>query len=91
MDDPRIARLYVEAAGHPQLQDLRQNAYLTYAELVTTNVLAIPTPSERDRLAGLIFVTGATHAVIGWLRGTIQLSRDELIDEITTLALTRAT
>lgn len=85
MDDARMARLYVEALGDPQLQSLRQRAYEVYAELVAEEVLGVKDAVPRNHLAALVFVTGTTQAVISWLEGSIKLSRDELIEELAAL------
>jgi AcrR family transcriptional regulator len=91
MDDPRIARLFVEASAHPRLNDLRQDAYNTYTALVASDILADPHPTAEQRLAALVFVTGTTQAVISWLSGGVDLTRDALIDELARLAVARRT
>lgn len=87
MDDPRMARLYVEAAGHPGLQARRQAAYDRYARLIVEDVLHLENPTPADHLHALVFVTGTTQAVIHWLQGSLALSREELIAELAGLAL----
>lgn len=87
MDDPRMARLYVEAAAHPGLQARRQEAYDVYAQLVTDHVLGIEHPDPAIRLAALVFVTGTTQAVISWLEGTVALTRDELVENLAHLVV----
>lgn len=89
MDDPRMARLYAEAAGHPRLEARREAAYEVYAELVVREVLQLRRPDARARLAGLVFVTGTTQAVVAWIEGKVDLTRDELVDELAALAVAR--
>lgn len=90
MDDPRMARLYVEAAGHPRLQARRQAAYDAYAELVAADVLGLPDPDADARLAALVFVTGTTQAVVTWLQGGLPHDRDGLVEALADLAVARA-
>jgi AcrR family transcriptional regulator len=87
MDDPRMARLYIEAPAHSALQARREAAYRVYARLVTDDVLRIEQPDEAARLAALVFVAGTTQAVISWLEGAIALTRDELIEALARLAV----
>lgn len=85
MDDPRIARLYVEAPGWPALQPRRMAAYEDYARLWVVDVLRRPAPGPRAHLGALVFISGTTQAVINWLDGTVELAREELVDELAVL------
>ncbi len=87
MDDPRVARLYVEAPGQPVLQERRQRAYETYAELVAREINGARPGDHRAHLAALVFVTGTTQAVTSWLRGKVSLSRDELVEVLAQLCV----
>lgn len=87
MDDRRMARLYAEAAGHPGLQARRREAYDVYADLVTREVLGLEDPTPAARVAALVFVTGTTEAVVGWLEGRIDLTREALVDTLADLAV----
>jgi AcrR family transcriptional regulator len=82
MDDPRVARLYLEAPGHPALQGRREHAIHSYTRLLAEEVLRLGRDDPRTELAALILVAGITHAVTSWLAGHIQLGREELIEEI---------
>jgi AcrR family transcriptional regulator len=82
MDDPRMARLYIEAPAHPVLQARRQEAYHVYAQLMTDDVLGIEHPDPGSRLAALVYVTGTTQAVMSWLEGAVALTREELVEEL---------
>ena len=88
--DPRVARLYVEAPGHPALRARRERAYQSYTRLLLDEVPAGPTSGTdeagapaRRALAALILVAGVTQAVVSWLQGEIELDRAEIIDELT--------
>ncbi|MDT7686267.1 MAG: hypothetical protein QOG57_6577 [Pseudonocardiales bacterium] len=87
MDDPRVARLYVEAPGHPALQARREHAIHSYTRLLAEEVLGLGRDDPRTELAALILVAGITHAVTSWLAGHIALGREELIEEIVRLSV----
>jgi len=82
MDDSRMARLYIEAAGVPVLQARRLAAYDVYAQLWAQDVLGIENPDAGTQLAALVFVTGTTQAVISWLEGAVPLTREQLIEQL---------
>ncbi|MDT7745802.1 MAG: hypothetical protein QOE59_4880 [Actinomycetota bacterium] len=81
--DPRIARLYAEAPGHPRLLARRDAAVEEFADLVLDDVLRLP-PGEREqaRTAAVLVVAGTTHVVTRWLAGGVPFERDELIEEV---------
>ena len=85
MDDPRMARLFMEAVALPALQDARRRAYDVYADLIVHEVLGIKDPSPRAQLAALVFATGATEAVARWLHGDLDLKRDEVVATLVAL------
>jgi AcrR family transcriptional regulator len=87
MDDPRMARLYIEAPAHPALQARRQEAYHVYAELVTADVLGAERPDPQTELTALVFVSGTTQAVISWLEGAVALTREELVEALARLGV----
>jgi AcrR family transcriptional regulator len=81
--DPRIARLYAEAPGHPRLVARRDAAVEEFADLVLDDVLRLPPGDrERARTAAVLVVAGTTHVVTRWLAGVVPLGRDELIEEV---------
>jgi AcrR family transcriptional regulator len=82
MDDSRVARLYVEAPGHPALQARREQAIRRYTRLLAEEVLRLGRDDPRTELAALILVAGITEAVTSWLAGRIPLGREELIEQI---------
>jgi AcrR family transcriptional regulator len=87
MDDARVARLYVEAPGHPALQARRQQAIHSYTRLLAEEVLRLGRDDPRTELVALILVAGITEAVTSWLAGRIPLGREELIDQIVQLSV----
>ncbi len=81
--DPRIARLYAEAPGHPRLLARRDAAVEEFADLVLDDVLRLPPGDrERARTAAVLVVAGTAHVVTRWLAGGVPLGRDELIEEV---------
>lgn len=82
--DPRVARLYAESPGHPQLLARRDVAVDEFADLVLDDVLRLrPCERERLRTAAVFVVAGTTHLVTRWLAGGVPLGRLELVEEIT--------
>jgi AcrR family transcriptional regulator len=84
ISDPRNARLFVDMMGGDQLTVGRtEHAIATMLiDAIVPGVEA--TEKERTRLdmAALIVIVGAAQAVRDWVDGGIELSRDELLDEI---------
>ena len=81
--DPRIARLYAEAPGHPHLLARRDAAVEEFAELVLDDVLRLPPGDrERARTAAVLVVAGTTHVVTRWLAGGVPLELGELVEEV---------
>jgi AcrR family transcriptional regulator len=88
--DARRARLYVEAPGQPTLRARRELAFDSYTRLLVEHLRPDSTPmpaatvaDRRRALAALIIVAGVTQAASMWLRGAVDLDRDQIIDEIT--------
>jgi AcrR family transcriptional regulator len=85
--DVRRARLYIEAPGQATLRARREEAYGTYTRLLLDHLPtgrgAPPRDEDRRALAALIVVAGVTQAAVTWLRGTVPLDRNEIIDELT--------
>jgi AcrR family transcriptional regulator len=93
-DDPRRARLYVEAPGYPVLQARREQAYEVYTQLmVDTFPPADPdapiSTEERLRrsMAALLIVSGTTQVVITWLQGRIDLPVETVVGELARIIL----
>jgi AcrR family transcriptional regulator len=83
-ENPRVARLYAESPGHPQLSARRDDAIDEFAELVLDDVLRLcPGDRERLRTSAVFVVAGTTHLVTRWLAGGVPLGRLELVEEIT--------
>jgi AcrR family transcriptional regulator len=87
--DHRRARLYVEAPGSPVLARRRDAAFETYSQVLLDTFPGYPIRAgdhevnqNRRALAALIIVAGTTQAVVSWLQGEVDLSRDELIEEL---------
>jgi AcrR family transcriptional regulator len=94
-DDPRIARTYSEAAGHPALSERQAAATQQYAGLVAALMrqsggLDAPAHQPRLQLVSLVVVSGLIHTIGQWLDGSIALSRDDLLDELAHLAVAAA-
>jgi AcrR family transcriptional regulator len=91
-DDPRIARLFVEAIGSPALSQRRSEAVSAHAMLLAEQMRELRgLDGERYqaplRLATLVLMGGVAEAILHWLEGTLEMSRDALIDECARLCV----
>jgi hypothetical protein len=80
----------VEAPGQPTLRARRELAFDSYTRLLVEHLRPDSTPmpaatvaDRRRALAALVIVAGVTQAASMWLRGAVELDRDQIIDEIT--------
>lgn len=85
-DDPRKGRLYIEAAGHPTLQPLREASLRAFAELLAEQMREFGDLADPQYQPRLVFLTtmlvgGLAEAIPRWLSGEITLDPDELVDE----------
>lgn len=89
-DDPRRARLFVDALGNAQLYATVDRAEHTLAQLIVDEITRGTEISEQQRarqyVVTVILVTGAAQAVTDWLDGTSQLSLDDLVDTVASLS-----
>jgi AcrR family transcriptional regulator len=94
-DDPRKARAYVEAIGSEALKRRRAATMRLYAGFLAEQIRVVyDLRDERHEksvaLAATILVGGMSEAVMQWLDGTLELSRDELVDECARLCVAAA-
>ncbi|KQY59775.1 hypothetical protein ASD11_09565 [Aeromicrobium sp. Root495] len=83
--DPRRARLYAEAAALDAVHARREAAIGEFTVLLLDVVLQVPRDDARSRVDAHIVVAGTTDVVSRWVRGEIDISRDDLVDEIARL------
>lgn len=91
-DDRRRARiLYVEALGNETLNRRRIETGHTIVELVEQDAAARhgpPPPGEHiGRIAAAIFVGGLSELLMAWIDGRIDVTREQLVDDLTELFL----
>ena len=94
-EDPRKARAYVEAIGSESLKRRRAATMRLYAGFLAEQIRVVyDLRDERHEksvaLAATILVGGMSEAVMQWLDGTLELSRDELVDECARLCVAAA-
>ena len=90
--DPRRGRvLYVEALGNEALNRRRiETTHLlvaTVEEHAAATQRALPPGEPIGRIGAALLVGGAGELIVAWLEGRIDVSRDQLIDDATTLLL----
>jgi AcrR family transcriptional regulator len=91
-DDRRRARLlYVEALGNEALNRRRIEAGHTLVAALEQRAIdrhGPPPPGEQiGRVAAAVLVGGTSELVLAWLDGSIDVPRDQLVDDATALFL----
>jgi AcrR family transcriptional regulator len=91
-EDPRKARLYAEAVASASLADRRAQAVSAHADVLAAQLRELrdldrPEQQAPLRLATLVLIGGLAEAILGWLDGTLNMSRDMLIEECARLAV----
>lgn len=90
MDDPRVARLYLESAGNAALLATRDRAVDGFVDQLLQQLSGGSPIQPVDRVTGHLLVSGSTHVVALWLRGRLDLSRDELVAHMVTVGVRAA-
>ena len=84
-DDPRKARLFVEASGSEVLGPQRSAALVRYSKHLATHIGegAALTKASRASLAVAtrMIVGGLAEALQGWVDGSLDVSKDALVKE----------
>jgi AcrR family transcriptional regulator len=91
-DDPRKARLNAEAAGSAVLRKRSAQAAGAHAEVLAEQMRELrgldqPHPQAPLRLGTLVLMSGLGQTINGWLDGTLEMSRETLIEECARLAV----
>lgn len=94
-DDPRKARAYVEAIGSDAAREQRDASVRAYADLLAAEMRDLRGLTARRhqaplRLATTMLVGGLSEAVTSWLDGSLDMTRDEVVEEIARLAVAAA-
>lgn len=95
IDDRRKARLHSEAVGSGALRERRADAVRAHADLLADQIRELRAHERQPddaplRLATLILMTGIAEAILSWLDGSLELSRETLIEECARLAVATA-
>lgn len=97
-EDPRRARvLFVEGAGHAALDRRRFDTLLAMADLVQRMAAQLqpasqateprPRAARLRRVAANLLVGGVTELCVAWVEGRLDMTLDELADDVTDLAI----
>ncbi|WP_161600608.1 TetR/AcrR family transcriptional regulator [Mycolicibacterium hodleri] len=88
-NDPRRARLYAESSALPALRERRENAIVTFTDLIVeADHAAASTDYGKRRLMTRIVVAGVTDVVTGWINGVLVADRSTLTEAIVALGRT---
>ncbi|MEJ2863713.1 TetR/AcrR family transcriptional regulator [Actinomycetospora flava] len=91
-EDPRVARLYREAIGHPELAGRRQDTIAAFAALLERLITdARPALRTEDvRLSTVVLTGGVIDAVGFWLDGRLDADVDALLTRCARLVVAAA-
>ncbi|MET8650541.1 MULTISPECIES: TetR/AcrR family transcriptional regulator [Nocardia] len=79
LDDPRVARFYLESTGSPAGMVVRETAVGVLTEQLLVRLVGTGPPRPTARLLGHLLVAGTNHVVALWLRGESGVGREDLI------------
>lgn len=95
VDEPRNRRLLLESQATETLRNRRGQVITSLARLMIAQgaeLLGDYVATDRNsELAALTVVSGTVDVVTMWLRGTLEIDRDQLIEFIVAMILTSAT
>ncbi|OZG29260.1 hypothetical protein BH683_010115 [Williamsia sp. 1138] len=86
-DDPRVARLYLEAPGNRGLRAARDHAVAHFVSQLLTLLADDRADDPRAQLIARVLVGGTTEGVALWLRGDVTLERGELVATLAALGV----
>jgi AcrR family transcriptional regulator len=86
-DDPRVARLYLQAPGNPGLRAARDQAVAGFVTQLLTLITGNTEHAPTARLMAHVVVGGVTDVVTLWLRGDLELDREEVVRSLLALGL----
>lgn len=89
-DDPRVARLYLEAPGNRGLRAARDHAVANFVTQLLTLLAGDRVDDPRAQLIARVLVGGTTEGVALWLRGDLKLERAELVATLVALGVDAA-
>jgi AcrR family transcriptional regulator len=81
-EDPRGARLYVEAGRMPATEARRHRAFDEFSALVVEALFENASGDPRTQATALLIVAGTTDVLARWLAGDLALDEDEVVDLI---------
>jgi AcrR family transcriptional regulator len=91
-DDPRKRRLYVETGDSERLRERRARAISTHADILAGQMREFGGLNSRAdhaplQLAALVIIGGVAEAIGPWINGTLEMSRETLVEECARLAV----
>jgi len=93
--DRRKGRAFLEAVGNEALKERQAAAVHKYAGVLAQQMrelrgLDAARYKGRLRIATLILIGGSAQAIASWLDGAIEISREELVEELARLCVAAA-
>ncbi|MFE9784303.1 TetR/AcrR family transcriptional regulator [Nocardia salmonicida] len=84
-DDPRMAKLYLEAPGNRGLRNARDTAVTEFVDQLLRSLGGDHGTDPQARLIAQLLVVGTTEVVAMWLRGDLDLTREQVVATLVTL------
>lgn len=89
-EDPRVARLYLEAPGSRGLRDARDRAVAGFVTQLLGLLTGRSEQTATARLMAHVVVAGTTEVVTLWLRGELELDREQVVQCLVAIGLDAA-
>jgi AcrR family transcriptional regulator len=90
-DDPRKARLHLEAVGSDALRARRAEIVRTHAAVLEQEMRELRGVEGPElKLATTVIIGGLADAISGWIDGSLAISRATLVEECARLAVAAA-
>jgi AcrR family transcriptional regulator len=90
-DDPRKARLHLEAVGSEALRARRAEIVRTYAAVLEQEMRELRGVEGPElKLATTVIIGGLADAISSWIDGSLDLPRSTLVEECARLAVAAA-
>jgi AcrR family transcriptional regulator len=84
-EDPRVARLYLEAPASRGLRDARDRAVAGFVEQLLTLLTGRTEQTDTARAMAHVVVAGTTEVLTLWLRGELRLEREQVVRCLVTI------
>lgn len=86
-EDRRVASLYLGAPGNAGLREARDSAVRAFVEQLLVVLVPEQAASPAARLSAHVLVAGTTDVVAMWLKGDLDITRNDLVSTLVRLGV----